>query len=156
MISCLWAILCEQSIVNQETGNISLIEVLEELTAPPLPNSEAELFLSFDFHLAISWDKSDNNQENEEKFRLSLLAPSGKVLLQGERVINFSESRKAITVFNFNGLPISESGSYEFQIQLPINDGTEWQKVRVVSLEVNYEKPEDELNNDNDTEPKPE
>lgn len=147
MVNCLWAILCEQSIINEETGNISLIEVIDELEIPHPPESKEVLILNFDFELVTFWQKNADDQENEYIFRLSIIAPSGKVLLQGEQVVTFNGSAKSFLKLKFAGIPITAEGSYGFRIELPKNDKTEWENIKVVSLQVNYEKLEGESDN---------
>ncbi len=41
-----------------------------------------------------------------------------------------------------------ESGFYEFQIQLPIRDETQWKNVQVVRLQVNYKQLSELLENE--------
>ncbi|MFB2970995.1 hypothetical protein ACE1CD_18650 [Aerosakkonema sp. BLCC-F183] len=143
MINCVWAMLCEKSIINQETGNISLIEVMEEIFVPPPPESEETLFLALAFELVVFWKKQESsNQEDKYKFRLKIVSPSKKTLLEGEREIDFTENLKTFTVIAFGGLPVAEAGLYEFQIQMPSDAETQWQNVSVVPLEVNYEPQE--------------
>jgi hypothetical protein len=147
MIFCKWIIICQQSIANQETNNISLIEVLEEISIPPPPSSEKALFLDIDLDVVTSWRKNDN-QENDSIYKIQfiIVAPSGETLLQGEPYIKFPDTSKSYGVFKLNGLPVSGSGDYKFQIKVLADDDTEIQKVETL-LQVRYEQVEDQLEN---------
>jgi hypothetical protein len=145
MISCVWAILCEQSIINQETDSISLIEVIEEIVVPP-PSGDETPFVLFNFSLVIYWKTQELfGEENEPRFRLRVVSPSKEVLLEGERNIDFLERPKTFTILRFTGFPVPESGLYEFQIQLPNYDEVTWENVQSVTLQVNYEQIENSL-----------
>lgn len=148
MISCVWAMLCLRSIVSQSTNNVSLIEVLDDITIQPPPDSEEQPFQPINFDFVMYWKIQNDNQEDDYRFRFRIVAPSGKVLLESEQVVDFTKFPKPIMVYSFSGLPIAGSGSYEFQIQIPNNSETEWKIDRVVSLGVNYEKLENDLIND--------
>jgi hypothetical protein len=151
MILCNWIIVCQQSIANQETDNISLIEVLEEISIPPPP--EKGLFLNIDLDIVTSWRKGGNQQDNAiHKIQFKIIAPSGEVLLQGEPAIQFSGTSRpqGYWVFKLNGLPISGAGDYKFQIKVFGDDDIELQEVETL-LQVNYEQVEDQLENSSTT-----
>jgi len=153
MINCVWAMLCRHCIVNEETDNISLIEVVEEVVAPPRPNSDEITFVFFEFSLVIYWKKEElADQDNQYKFRLRLLSPSQEVLFEGERNLDFNERLKILSTVKFIGLPVPESGLYEFQIQLPNDDNTDWRNVYSVTLAVNYELVEGFSENESEVE----
>jgi len=138
MINCVWAMLCKHCIINQETDQISLIEVIEEIVTRR-PNLDNAQFLFFETSLVIYWKKEKlSGQKNEDKFRLKLLSPSQKVLLEAERNLHFGKKFRSFTIIEFGGLPVPESGFYEFQIQLPNDDHTDWRNVYLVTLEVNH------------------
>ena len=141
MITCSWAVVCSQSIRNQETDNLSLIEILDRLIIPhpPMPTEE-EPFLIFNYELVICWEIGNDDGENPEVFRLSILDPSGEILLQGQQGLEVTESSKYVTAIQLNGLPITEAGSYKFRLELPSStDVGEWEEVKVVSLPIIYE-----------------
>ncbi len=139
-IDCAWAMLCKQSIINQETGNISLIEVLEEITVPHRTDEKAP-FIFFDFDLVVYWRKQTSSVEKDEYiFKLKIVSPSQELLLEGERTIDFAEESRVFTVIEFAGFPVPEPGVYEFHIQLPNDDGTQWEDVELVQLQVYYDE----------------
>ena len=142
MITCSWVVVCSQTIKNQDTGRISLIEILDSLTIPhSLISEEKPIFLPFEYDLAIYWKITDNDgKDASKKFRLKILDPVGEILLEGEQGLEVTESGTHITVLHFNGLPITGPGYYKFKVELPSNaDGSEWEDVKVVSLLITYE-----------------
>lgn len=140
MITCSWALVCSQSIRNQETDNLSLIEVLDRLIIPYSPVQEKPHFFSFNYELVVSWEMGDNDRgKKPDKFRIAILDPLGEILLQGEERLEVKESGQYITAIQFNGLPITEPGSYKFCLELPSSkDVGEWEEIKVVSLPVIY------------------
>ncbi|MBA3921133.1 MAG: hypothetical protein H0X31_05260 [Nostocaceae cyanobacterium] len=138
-IDCAWALLCKQSIINQESGNISLIEVLEEITVPNRIDDKAP-FIFFDFDLVVYWKKQASLEKDEYIFKLKIVSPSQELLLEGERTIDFEEESRVFTVLEFAGFPVPEPGVYKFHIQLPNDHGTEWEDVELVELLVYYDE----------------
>lgn len=145
MIFCKWMIVCKQSIFNQDTGNISLIEVLEKISVVPPPSSEKVLFLDVDLHIVTSWGENDNQQDDTVyKIQFNVMAPSGETLLQGEPAIQFPGTSNSYGAFKLNGFPIIASGDYKFQIKVLGDADTELQEVETL-LKVNYEQVEQQL-----------
>ncbi len=139
-IDCAWALLCKQSIINQETGNISLIEVLESITVPHRVDEKAP-FAFFDFDLVVYWLRQiPSIEEDEYLFKLKIISPLQELLLEGERTIDFGEESRVFTVLDFAGFPVPEAGVYAFHIQLPNDHGTEWEDVELVQLQVYYDE----------------
>ncbi|MDZ7957061.1 MAG: hypothetical protein RMY34_03995 [Aulosira sp. DedQUE10] len=137
MAKFLWAIICGQAILNAETDNFSLIEILQEIELPII-DAPNEFFFPIDFDLVVSWERM--NQESDlDSFILTLRSPSDQILLQATHSLKFSEgSISNITVFHFNGIPISSPGYYTFKIAIPPEQNEEAQIVGSVSLNINY------------------
>lgn len=140
MITCAWAVVCYQSIRNQETNNLSLIEILDRLIVPHPPMfKEKPQFFSFNYEVVVSWEMGEDDGKKPDKFRLSILDPLGEILLQGEEELEVRDIGKYVTAIQFNGLPITEPGLYKFRLEVPgSTDGSEWEEVKVVSLPVTY------------------
>ncbi|MGK7926220.1 MAG: hypothetical protein AB4290_13420 [Spirulina sp.] len=147
MITCNWAILCQQSIVNAETNNISLMEILDEYYIPKPPESERIIFYDFDYEVVVELQRDRNGTEENIVFRLEIFSPSGETLLKGKRSVFFNKNTlKVVSRLRLQGLPILKEGFYKFTIQLPKQheEETVWETVKEVALEINYLDDEDE------------
>ena len=143
MINCNWAILCQKSILNAETNNLSLIEILNNYDIPRPPESQEMPFYPFDYEVVVEWQRDSLEKEQDIVFSLEISSPSGRTLLNGQRSVFFGDGvLKIITRLKLQGLPVPEIGFYKFKIQLPKEleeeEKANWETVKEVSLEINY------------------
>ena len=147
MMTCNWVILCKQSIVNAETNNISLIEILEEVYIPKPPESEGIPFYPFDYEVLVQWQRDNHEDEQEIAFNLEISSPFGQSLLNSQRSVFFDKNEpKIVARTRLPGLPVPEEGLYKYKIQLPkqLEEEIIWETVKEVALEINYLDDEDE------------
>ncbi|PSR18171.1 hypothetical protein C8255_08860 [filamentous cyanobacterium CCP3] len=147
MLECKWIIICEKSIRNGETGNISMIEVFDSLEIPPMPEIEpdhqpGDFFWEQEFDLVICWQKVDDAPVSEipkqqQKFKLSVVSPHGDTILDGPLPNLPSDADKFISVFQFDGVPHPQEGAYSFEIHESENDKwikkqSTWLKISII------------------------
>lgn len=153
-------IICEKSIRNEESENISMIEVFDSLKIPPPPFDEQtkeqqRWLFQHKFDLVIYWQNEEesnnslpNQQENKEiknelqKFKLEIKAPDGRILLQGNLPTS-QEKKDYINVLQFDGIPEPSDGKYLFEIYEEKSD--EWVEIQSTTLTISYSDIEDIL-----------
>ena len=138
MISHIWSVLCENSILDQDTKLISMINVLEELTIPddPAPDKVLQAVVS----LVTLWARSDINVPSQGFARYAFTSPSGKVLESLEQSVDLTKYERLRSRGRFAGLKLPEIGQYFFNIEFRENEQTEWIRVAAVPLKVNFAK----------------
>jgi len=138
MIIHVWSVLCSQSISNAMTKNLSLIEVLEQLsiTGPPLvEGKEGAIPITLD--VASFWLRWPYDQQTRGSTRLLFLSPNGEVMREAlEFSIDLSEQKRAHTIARINGLPFRQEGVYRFSVQLQEDGDIEWKEVASIPLEL--------------------
>lgn len=139
MINHIWTVLCSKSITDQESNNISLLEVLEQLTiaGPPTPG-----VVPVRFEVVTLWGRSDTDQPSRGHARLLFLTPSDTVTGEHEHDIDLSVYQRTRNRTLMTGLPVQETGRHHFRVQLRDEGETEWRDVADIPLQVSLEPSE--------------
>lgn len=139
MIDHISTLICLYSIVNEETKNITLVEIIEQFNVERslLPNDNQSIFLK-DFELVSFWGRKSQDQPIQGIGRLCLISPSGNTLIQKEYEIDLYNNLRCNAIFKINGLEIKEEGDYEFHIQLIAEDKNNWKTVGKALLPISF------------------
>ena len=119
MINHLWSIACSRTSVDRESNNISLFEVLEQLTlsgGPIQPGKKGVVPILFE--IVSLWTKEHENETIKGRGRTVLVAPSGAELPLLEFDIDLSNHQRLRTINRITGLRIGEEGKHYFRIYL--------------------------------------
>ena len=130
-----WSILCQQSIIDKRTNNISLISVLEEISISDPPHDK-RIAIGGDMSLVVLWSRSNPEEpEKETACRVVLRSPENKILETSDDVsVNLGAHERIRTVFRRQHFPIVGPGIYQFVVQ--IKNEKRWKKVCSVPLKV--------------------
>ena len=142
MIDHISTLICLQSIVNEETKNITLVEIIEQFNVDSvLLSKEEQSIILKNFELVSFWRRKNEDQQSQALARLDFIAPSGNTLIQKEYEIDLSKNLRCNAIFKINGLEIKEEGDYEFHIQLMEKGKTMWKSVGKALLPIVFEQP---------------
>ena len=140
MIRHIWSVLCQKSITDRDTNNISL-DVLEQLTVkwPKLPKDSKGILLPAPIEIISFWYRDPTNSAETGQGRMQVFSPSREMVGEAVFKIDLDKSRRVRTRVRMEGLPIpnEEQGYYKFNIELKI-DG-EWEEVATVPLEIIFD-----------------
>jgi hypothetical protein len=101
--------------VDQQTGNLSVFDVLEEVRTPQVPTHLPSLVIS----LAI--EKLEPGEFNG-KLYIHLLTPEGKQQMVGNGEMKIpTEQKRMKAVFRFGGFPVLSFGPHRFVLSC-LND----------------------------------
>ena len=96
--------------VDQQTGNLSVFELVEEVRTPTVPIQMQSLVIS----LALQNEKA---QEFKGKIFIHILTPDGKQAMVGNGDIGCpAEQKRMRAVFRFGGFPVSQFGNHRFVV----------------------------------------
>jgi hypothetical protein len=96
--------------VDQQTGTLSVFEIIDEIRSPELPIQIPNMVL------ALSLEKT-NTGPSKGKVFIHLLTPDGKQNLLGQGDLGVpAEQKRLKAVFRFGGLPLQQFGNYRFVI----------------------------------------
>ena len=137
----IWSVLCRHSIIDSESNNISLIDVLEGVQANYKPknddkNNGRPTIIPVDFEIVSFFEDIDTSKELRFKIKIDIIAP-------GNIVNNGSENEVVLPIgpkrlrqrSRINGLPVTVSGSYRMVVKIK-QDKEEFKTVVELPLDV--------------------
>jgi hypothetical protein len=142
MIDHIWTVACSRAVIDRDSNNASLQNVIEQITIrdEPAPGKVCSIALQ----VATLWARADFEVQARGHARLTFLSPSSDVLIGPlETEIDLVGYRRHRTRAGFEGLPLHEAGRYVFLVELRTEGQEEWRQVATIPLEVNFVPPEE-------------
>ena len=94
--------------VDQQTGSLSVFEIIEELRIPQVPFHLQSLVLT------VAMEKTQP-EEFQGKVMIHILTPDGRQQIVGNGEIRIPPEQKRMkAVFRFGGFPITQFGQHRF------------------------------------------
>ena len=141
MIDHWWTILCSRAVVDQRSNNVSLQNILEQITIRgELPTDAAIPAIPMMCELVTLWARQPADTPTQGRARITYLAPSGEELHAAEVPIDLSETQRYRTQLTMQGLRIAGPGVHTFRVEL--QDNGNWREVSAVPLEIIVEPPD--------------
>lgn len=134
MINHVWSVLCETSILDQDSKLLSLINVLEQLNIPETSSPDHELPVVV--NLVSTWIRTDLNVPSQGQSRINFVSPSGTVLQSLNNEVDLTKYERLRARGQFRGLKLPEEGQYYFDVEFREDDQHNWLKVASVPLKV--------------------
>ena len=136
MIRLSWTVLCTRSSVDSESNNISLFEVLEQLTLsapPPGPG-----VVVFPHEVVSMWTRENLAEGGVAETRLVIVAPDN-TRTEGPPInIDLTAFHRTRLRGRTPGLPVGAPGLYWIATEMRQGDGPAWIEVGRVPLEVRF------------------
>ena len=123
------SLLCKSSLVDIDSNNVSIFNIIEEITIKPegilkqkIKGREEEV-IPFTFELFTAWERNDDiNKELISNVKTSILCPDGKEREYIEFPFNFELGKKRMRIrIKTGGLPFAGYGTYIFNIFIEEN-----------------------------------
>lgn len=142
MIDHVWTVVCSQIVIDRDSNNVSLQNIIEQINirAEPMPDGKLPIVL----HTMTLWVRTDSNTPARGRGRVKFVSPSGQAAAPLEFDINLSEYTGHRTRGKFGGLPVTEPGRYSFRVDFQEEGEDEWRQVASVPVEVIFTPPESE------------
>ncbi|HKZ54578.1 MAG TPA: hypothetical protein VJ123_03790 [Anaerolineales bacterium] len=140
MIRHIWSVICSQSVIDSETNNISLLNILEQITvAGPLPTRDSPALIPIRFELVSLWERTPTDSPERGKFKVTIASPSQASISSFEADIDLSSHLRYRTRAKLNAFPAPEPGRYEFRVELHDHIKEEWCQVAHIPLDFLFE-----------------
>lgn len=133
-----YAILCEQAIINRETGQISIINIVNGIGVPSLPVTVNTLFL------VLSWQRDMAADQPDESFDVRILVssnaknPKTKPSTSKSFKVKFTNGNFVANAISRLNVQFHEAG--ENQIIIERKSGDEWKVEGAVPFKIITEK----------------
>lgn len=127
MARYIWGVLCNDVIVDAQTGQVSYIKAVERLQPEELPIQLPEIYA------AVSWRKEEDEQQ--ARIRMRALNPEGEEFAATEEGdLDFGDSLWWRSRFPLFLLSVEVPGVHEFVVEQFVDD--EWRTEAVLPLEI--------------------
>ena len=136
MIEHIWTVLCSRSVIDIETNNVSIQDVIEQITINSEPAQDG--FLPIPFELITLYIRKESNVLTKGTERVAFITPSGKSEIVSEGIIDLSSAERFRHRVKFPGLPLKEGGRHYFIIEVK-EETNEWQKVATIPLTIVFQ-----------------
>jgi hypothetical protein len=142
MIDHIWTVVCSHAVIDRDSNNVSLLDVVEQLNIPEEPNPKSGVVYALD--LMTLWARSDLDVPARGRGRVTFLSPSGTIN-DGpfEFEVDLSEHHRNRTKGRLRTLHVGASGRHVFLVELQGEDETEWRQVAIVPLEISILPPDE-------------
>lgn len=135
-----WSVLCQSSLIDIDTNNLSLNNVLEQLVLSvesKKSSSPVELTVPISYEVVSMWVKTDTHKVVRAEIVLEIVDPKGSILKtfkqQGEMPTTMKRLR---TRFRIQGLGLTISGLYKFIVKIKREGQIDFDKVTEIPLEI--------------------
>lgn len=139
MIDHVWTVLCSRSIIDSESNNVTLQNVVEQLNISGEPTPEG--MVPVELEVVTLSARADFALPGRGKGRVRLVPPSGDSVDVFEFDVDLSKHKRHRHRGHIRGLSVSGPGRYVFEVELRCQGDTEWSVVAVVPLEVVFVPP---------------
>ena len=139
MITHVWSVLCSRSVIDTESNNITLVEILEQITLQGLPPTQGdrEGVVPIHVELVTLWSRTRIDQPGQSRARTTFIRPSGPLTESvQEYPIDLREHRRLRQRTRLAGLTIREPGFHAFRVEYLDLARNEWSTVAEIPLEV--------------------
>lgn len=145
MINHIWSILCRRSVIDNETNNISLYDVLEELgievTVKGQAPQDLPINIPIDYEVVSMWMKDKKEIHEKGDIDIEIVNPQGKVLKNIPQAVEIaSGSQRLRSRMRIAGFGATGSGIYLFRVKMKQGKEKEYKTVAELPLEVKITK----------------
>lgn len=140
-----WSMLCKTVSVDQQSNQVSIFNVIEELQVSNIALLEiakakdGRISLPMEFSLITQNEKinPDKGSKFTPELRLQVLDPMAKELLKTEIPLAFKITEKRMrNIFSFSHMLLTGPGEYQFVLSIRLNKEEDFEQTSVVKLEV--------------------
>ncbi len=136
MINHIWSVLCERSIIDKDSKNISLIEVIEQLN---VRGDAVDRVIPIRLFLVTLWERSSKSDPVRASARLRFLDPQGNLVEKSEwkYSIDFKDYTRMRFRYAMNGLKVKGQGRHCFHLALYREKEKKWNQVATIPVLIN-------------------
>lgn len=136
-----WSVLCYKACIDQDSKQISLLDVVDVLKLheepPPIPKDKGLIIIGpVQLQLVSQFSRSEPEAPEAAQMRFVLKLPNGKTFKQPVLLVDLNAGNRSRTILKIDQLPFSGPGEYLFLSYLRESESNPWKKVAEVPLEI--------------------
>jgi len=141
MIRHIWTVICLRAVIDKESNNVSLFDVLEEVRITTSESNIEEPMIPFPVKIAwvTTWQREPIEYPGHSRGKDTILSPTGKIVVENEYPIDLSKHKRLRTKRNVANFPVSESGMYSFRTQIWNEEKNAWEGVSDIPVDISVE-----------------
>lgn len=146
MINHIWSLLCRRSVIDSETNNLSVYDILEQLTVDIKikkgnENKAAKINIPIEYEVISFWVKTPGIKEFKGGIKLEIINPEGKVEKTFEQPLEIPKDKRRLrSRIRISGFVADTAGNYIFRINYKESDKEQYKKAADIPLEVILKK----------------
>lgn len=146
MIEHIWSVACSRALIEKETNNVTLFNVIEEITAEAkVPRADlpaGQPVVPIEFEVVSFWARTNVDEPARGLARIVVQPPDGQPNPIGDPYdIDLTEYQRLRTRAHFDGFRPGESGRYWFIIKKQERDG-DWEEVARIPIQFSMTFPD--------------
>ena len=131
----IWTVICANSIVDIDTNNLSLINVVEQFKLPPIIGDSQPMLLGVTLSIVSFWRRSNLEiAEGDQEIGVDIVDPKGNKEENEPMIVSWQQYSRIRNRITLAGLPFNGYGTYWFEVKTK-SDG-EWKIVARVPVEI--------------------
>jgi len=145
-IQCVWGLLCSLSSVDQERNNISLFNVIDQVSLPSgffieQKNQNKPLSIPLEHEVVILWKRTLGIEFSDEQlslaWKLKVIDPIGKVIYENFISLILKKGAKRLrSRVKMNGFIATIPGQYVYRIELVQSEKEDFTRVFEIPVDV--------------------
>jgi len=141
-----WTILCGSSSVDQKTNNVSLFNLVEQLSLDlkredwekAMSEGKKGFLVQTQFEIVTLWEREDSKEEILAEAEIRLIDPKGEILHKHSYHLNFPNQAKRHREHTlWSGIKLTQTGVYVFSINIKYPNSDHFHEVGTAELLVN-------------------
>ena len=138
MAEHIWSVLCYKAVVDRDTNQVSLLDVIEDATiAIPSPPKGVDLFaMPFPICVASTWMRSNLSKPETFSVRVVVVPPQGSEIPSSAVLVadDLETKMRLRTFMKVRAIPLRGGGIYRFAVEQRVRDEDPWRREASIPL----------------------
>ncbi len=142
MVNHIWSILCRKSVIDNETNNLSMFDVLEQISVDVNLNKEKQekfikINVPIDYEVISFWVKPEGVEVYKGEINIEVVNPDGKVEKAFAQPLDIPEDKKRLrSRMRIKGFVAEKSGVHIFRVSYKDLEDNKYTTVAEIPFEV--------------------
>ncbi len=141
MIKHIWSILAQSSSIDNDTNDLSIFNILNNLVV--FAEAGSEINLPIKFEIVSLWERSEDEVPEHANSRIMFIDPNGSSKLMFKNTLEISKTHFLRTRVRFPGMTLFHPGRYRIKIELKEAENKRWKKVCEIPFLVSFNAPKE-------------